>query len=117
MRRVGDIGPWNHGPRICAAASRCCERPGPPSSLHGQTAFLRQVFQRHLWARADMLDDFGSGERAEPAAILMAGAACQSEQETGGEQIASTGGVHKLLDGECGHRNNTILRSDDAALF
>ncbi len=69
-----------------------------------QAVLLRQFLQRHLRPRADVLDHFGGGERAQPAGGLMAGAAHQAEQESGGEQVAGAGGVHHPLDRERRHR-------------
>ena len=49
-----------------------------------------------------MLDHFGGRQRAETSGIFMAGIAHQTEQESGGEQIAGAGGVDELRIGNAG---------------
>ena len=73
---------------------------GEGAALYRQPVLLRQLLQRHLRPRADMLDHLGGRQRAEPAGILVAGIAHQPEQESGGEQIAGAGGVDQLSKSE-----------------
>src|SRR4051794_41945439 len=79
------------GPGSAERHEEC--RTASGTRLNRQPVLLRQLLQRHLRPRADVLDHFGGGERAEPAAIFMAGAAYQAEQESRGEQVAGAGGV------------------------
>ena len=71
---------------------------GEGVALHRQPVLPRQLLQRHLRPRADVLDHLGRRQRAEPARRLIAGVADQAEQEAGGEQIAGAGGVDELFE-------------------
>ena len=77
-------------------------------ALHRQSVRLRQFLQRRQRPCADVLDHFGRGERSQPAGIFMTGAAHQTEQKSGGEQIAGAGGIHHLLDRKCRHRDDAV---------
>jgi hypothetical protein len=57
-------------------------------ALHRQSVLLRQFPQRDLRPRADVLDHFGRGERAQAPGILISCAARQPEQKAGGEQAS-----------------------------
>src|SRR5215218_844580 len=72
-------------------------------ALHRQPVLPRQLLQRHLRPRADMLDHLGRGERPEPAGRFIARVADEAEQEAGGEQVTGAGGVDELLDREGRH--------------
>ena len=63
------------------------------SGLHVETVLLRQGLELRLGPGAEMLDDLGRGERAEPRRGAVVGPARKSDQETGGEQVAGAGGV------------------------
>jgi hypothetical protein len=76
-------------------------------SIH-EPVFAREVAQRGLRPRAEMLDNLGRRQRAEPAGILVTGIAHQPEQESGGKQIAGTGGVDKLRNREGRHGGDAV---------
>ena len=64
-----------------------------------------------------MLDHFGRGKRAQPPGILMAGAAHQPEQESGGKEIAGARGIDHLVDRKRRHRNEAVGRCHHAAFL
>src|SRR5579872_1638754 len=67
-------------------------------ALLQQPILARQIAQRTLRARAQMLNHLGGRERAEPSASAVVGAARETGQEAGGEQIARPGRIHHPLD-------------------
>src|SRR6185312_2453232 len=82
-----------------------------------QPVFACQVAQRRLGPRAEMPNDLGCGERAEPAAGAVIGAAREPGQEASGKQVAGTGGIDHPLDRESRHGFGSLRADDDTALF
>ena len=64
-----------------------------------------------------MLDHFGGGERAEPAAGAIVGAAREAGKKAGGEQIAGAGGVDHALDRKGRHRFGPVRADHQTALL
>src|ERR1700746_3609434 len=78
------------------------------SELHRKAVLPGELLQRNLRPRADMLNDFGGGERAELSRIFIAGIAHEPEQETGSKEVAGAGRVDNPFDGECRHRDHAV---------
>src|SRR3954471_10127518 len=91
--------------------------PLPKPALHRQAVGLGQRLERGLRPGADMLDHLGRRQRAELSGVLVAGPAHQTEQESGGEQIAGAGGVHHLVDRESRHRGYAVTLDNDTAFL
>ena len=76
---------------------------------HDVAAVGRAVeVQRDLRPRADMLDHLGRRKRAEPAGFLETRTTHQAKQETGGEQIAGSGGIDHARDRIGRHRDHAV---------
>src|SRR4030088_186723 len=63
------------------------------------------------------IDHYGRRQRAQPSGIFKTGAAHQTEQESGGEQVAGAGGVHDLVDRKRRHRDDAVFRGHHATSF
>src|ERR1700752_2410988 len=100
---------------LCAALCRSSTsldyaRPECWRDLYLQAVLLRELLQRHLRPRADVLDDFCRGQRAEPAGILVTDTARKAKQKAGREQIAGARGIDDPLDRESRYRDHAFLR-------
>src|ERR1700727_429514 len=100
-------------------ATRRDERPSirqvfNPSSLQSVKSSIRQaiiageVLERGFRPRAEVLDHFARGQRAEAAAGAIVGTAGETGQETRGEQIAGACGVDDTLDRKSRHRLDAV---------
>src|SRR5262249_38618673 len=96
------------------ALSRNYDRP---RVLNSKTVFFRELAQRKLGAGAEMLDDFGRGQRAKPAAAAVVDAAPKTTQKTGGEQIAHAGRNDDPLDRERGYRLDPFRADNETTLL
>ena len=54
----------------------------PPRKLDQDPLLLREPIQRHIGPRAEMLDDFSRGERAEPPAVVRFGARAPGRRDS-----------------------------------
>src|SRR3954466_4797356 len=79
------------GPRPEAEVNRA-------SASGWQPALLRQLLQRGLRPRADMLDHFSGGKRSQSPGFLIAQPTDQPEQKSGGEQVARASGVDQFVN-------------------
>src|SRR5262245_46204624 len=61
------------------------------TGLYGDAVLLRELLQRHLRPRADVLDHFRRSKPAKPCRIAMIRTTRYAEQETRREQIARAG--------------------------
>ena len=77
----------------------------------------RKVREPGLRPCADMLDDFGSSERAQSRAGYIIRAAREAGKETRCEKVSGARGVNQLLDRECRHRVRLLTRNDDGPLL
>src|SRR5579859_398210 len=120
--RCGEIRQklWRNISKTCVIHSLVRRDAGgcrPQGPLDRQAILLRQRLQRDLRPRANVLDDFGGSERAQPPGILVAKAARKAKQEACREQIASAGGIDQSLDREGRYGLDLFLRGDDASVL
>src|SRR5271156_5280327 len=73
-----------------------------------QAVVAGEALERGFRARADMLDHFARGQRAEAAAGAIVGATGEAGEEAGGEQIAGAGGVDDTLYRESRYRLDAV---------
>ena len=96
-------------------------RRNPPrrifEGLDRQAVLGGQRLERDRRAGADMLDHFGSRQRAEAGGGAVVLAARQPDQETGGEQIAGAGDVDHAVDRHRLHRLDRLAGDHHAAFL
>src|SRR6185503_669797 len=83
-----------------------------PNASYRKPVLAREVFQRRLGPRAEMLDHFGCRECAEPRRGPVVFAARKSDEKTCREQIARAGGIHELVDRRRAHGLVAVARDN-----
>src|SRR5580700_8111422 len=73
-----------------------------------QVVVAGEVFERGFRARADVLDHFACGQRAEAAAGAIVGATGEAGEEAGGKQIAGASSVDDTFDWKSRHRLDAV---------
>src|SRR6202167_3104363 len=86
-------------------------------ALKDKPVLSRQLTQRYVGPRAEVLDDLRRRQRAEPSASDHVAIAREAGEEAGGEHVARAGGVDKLGDREGGNLPGPVAVDDHAALL
>ena len=116
---MGDFKAYLAGKRSEGAdlASRGWPDEPGQAALRGGASLPREVGKRDERPRAEMLDDFGGGERAEPRAGRQVRAPRHAREKARREHVAGAGRVDDLRDRKRRHLVRLVALDDDRAFF